>query len=839
MALGFQDCCNRFSFFNVVGIPSTVSEYEVYYIRTVEGVNFCATYREIPVLNYIPPSYILLEMTQQTDCAVCIEANPCPDEETIFINQFLEGSVVVGTDCSVQTLMQMVVECRSTNPTFDDQTDGVVALFVTGGTPPYTFFSADTQEVLSTTMVDDVYTVFPNATEGPYNMVVVDDAGDFIIPITCILDAPPNLPIIVPIMTPATFFGKPDGRIDFDITGGNPPYTIIFEGEIITPPLTNLAAGTYIFQILDEETYQEVSVEVTQPPSLNFPDALCLQLTLCGNSFKITFVRTDELRDYRPIYRSTNASQLGIISMDLYWDDGLMFTGWIIRTVDVQVEDIRWQQEPGVCNSLNSGIFGAAKQAQTRSELPQGSYFGVGIALGQLIPVTPGGCPPSLTAEVLEGYCAGPPVSLGKVQLEAFGGAGPPYTFFYSAGNGGNYTQVNSSLLELLNGTYAIKVRDALGVESTPISVTVPTISNFFNGNQVGFCSTIQNLNSEITGTLTPLDDGQFRMFESITENYFDFSTFPEGAIVSGRFATSFYSDYIGADDGYNMLNDSLEFQFEIMDSYVIQNGVVTSWSTSDFILNGQQIIGGVLQPNNDPGAMLGSNQIFGENYGWYEPFYFGDSCTAYTEPVQTRTSPNYWFDCITPGQDFGSLQYGASFIEGDRRGQRNQTSYSFSSPFLQFDVNTRIYIKIKVRMKNKMGIYIPTTLNETDASTLQPECYTDLDGQTGCNRLNLPNNSNVTLGGYTSYNVRFFLNNVTVVQRPPTPPCWRLRTSGVNNFLTLPGLGAIPSQFNPNSSGINRNFFEFFNSNSQDPSDLFRYRQRNNTCISLPSWAP
>jgi hypothetical protein len=517
MALGFQDCCNQYSFFNVVGIPSTVSEYEVYYIRTVEGVNFCATYREIPVLNYIPPSYILLEMTQQTDCAVCIEANPCPAEEIIFINQFLEGSVVVGTDCSVQTLMQMVVECRSTNPTFDDQTDGVVALFVTGGTPPYTFFSADTQEVLSTTMVDDVYTVFPNATEGPYNMVVVDDAGDFIIPITCILDAPPNLPIIVPIMTPASFNNAPDGSIRFDITGGNPPYTVIYEGEIITGTLRDLPAGTYIFQVLDLETYQEVSVEVTQPDPLDFPDALCVQFTLCGTEFKITMVITDEFSFYRPIYRSTNSSQIGVISFDLKYVKTQFTEGWTVQPVPVQREDIRFTTPPGNCTNLNNptfSFFGLANQ------LPQGFYLTfIGILTGVNVVVVPGGCPPSLTAEVTEGYCAGPPVSLGKVQLEAFGGAGPPYTFFYSAGNGGAYTQTTSSILELVNGTYALKVRDALGAESTPISVTVPTVSNLFRGNQVGFCSVIEPDSTGITGTLTPLQEGEYRQIE-VTVSY-------------------------------------------------------------------------------------------------------------------------------------------------------------------------------------------------------------------------------------------------------------------------------------------------------------------------------
>lgn len=828
MALGFQDCCNQYSFFNVVGIPSTVSEYEVYYIRTVEGVNFCATYREIPVLNYTPPSYILLEMTQQTDCAVCIESNPCPAEETIFINQFLAGSVVVGTDCSVQTRTQMVVECRSTNPSLDNQADGVVALFVTGGTPPYTFFSADTQEVINTFMNADVYTVFPNATEGSYNIVVVDDAGDFIIPITCVLDAPPNLPIIVPIMTPATFFGKPDGKIDFDITGGNPPYTIIFEGEIITPPLLNLAAGTYIFQILDQETYQEVSVEVTQPPQLNFPTALCLQLTLCGSAFKITFVKTDELRDYRPIYRSSNASQLGIVSMNLQWDANLNFTGWYIPVVNIQVEDIRWQQEPGVCNNLNNPTFGALKQAQTLNELPQGTYIGVGISLLQTVTVTPGGCPPSLTAEVLEGYCAGPPVSLGKVQLEAFGGAGPPFTFLYSAGNGGAYTQTTSSTLELVNGTYAVKVRDALGVESTPISFTIPTESNLFYGSQIGFCSTIENLQNIITGTLTPLNEGESTTFEVVISEYFDFSTLPAGTELSGRFKTTVSFVYTGADDGYNQVNDAIETLFVIQEAYILQDGVRTNWNTSDFVVQSLNAIGGVPDPNPEgPLDQLGSVTPFTTNYGWFLASASFDQCPDFDGTV-TRVSPNYWYDCDTLyGDAIG--RPGPSLIEDDPRGKYFNNISSYTAPLTNYNSNTRLYMRYQIRMKNKMPVYIPTILNETNATSAQPTFYTP----TGQQKLNIQNTENSPVGGLSTYQVNHSMQNVAILQRPASPPCWGVPT----NSGTWNGLGWKPSQFGP--EGTIRSQFQLDSPYIDQSLDVLpSFRASNNTCVGIPSWA-
>lgn len=830
MALGFQDCCNQYSFFNVVGIPSTVSEYEVYYIRTVEGVNFCATYREIPVLNYVPPTYILLELTQQIDCNSCIGANPCPAEETIFINQFLEGSVVVGTDCNVQTLMQMVVECRTTNPTFDDQTDGIVALFVSGGTPPYTFFSADTQEVLSTTVLEDVYTVFPNATEGPYNMVVVDDAGDFIIPITCTLDGPPNIPIIVPIMTPASFYNAPDGSISFEITGGNPPYTILYEGEVITGTLGNLPAGTYIFQVLDLETFQEISVEVTQPDPLDFPEALCVQFTLCGTEFKITMVITEEESFYRPIYRSTNASQIGVISFDLKYVITQFTSGWVVQPVPVQREDIRFTQPPGNCTNLSNPIF--TFFGVGLNQLPQAVYSSfIGILAGINVVVVPGGCPPSLTAEVTEGYCAGPPVSLGKVRLEAFGGAGPPYTFFYSAGNGGAYTQVTSSILELVNGTYAVKVRDALGAESTPISVTVPTVSNIFRGTQVGFCSVIEPESPGVRGTLTPLQEGEYREFNVTVNKYFDFGTLPEGAIINGKFGVTFSCSYFGGDNGYTNIQDNpVEMQFEVLQAYLLQGDNRTdinqnNWTIFGFNINND----GTVQPNPSDGSILGGNTVFGQNYGYFFPTYYTDNCTGYTGTLPARTSPNYWRSCE-------ELGWYSSLIEGDLRGIQYNNFYTLKSQRFDFTSQTKFFMKVRVRMKNNIPLYIPTILSETDGSTLQPLFYDPAFESL----LNQPNTQEITLGGYSSVFVSYTLYDTVVKERPPSPPCWNLffpNGQGPQGG-DFPGVGNLFNAQTPNGRGTNRFSFYLDTSLPNNMSYYDAFVVRNNTCAGIPSWA-
>ena len=72
MALGFQNCCDVEDYFYVTGIPGSVSEFEIYYIETVEGDTLCGTYVELPTLDYQPITYDLIGMTAQTSCANCI-----------------------------------------------------------------------------------------------------------------------------------------------------------------------------------------------------------------------------------------------------------------------------------------------------------------------------------------------------------------------------------------------------------------------------------------------------------------------------------------------------------------------------------------------------------------------------------------------------------------------------------------------------------------------------------------------------------------------------------------------------------------------------------------------
>ena len=75
----------------------------------------------------------------------------------------------------------MIVECISTNPTFDGFADGVVTLFVTGGTPPYSFFNVVDGTAFggNVPVENSIYTLIDGALEGTYIIRVVDVQGDY------------------------------------------------------------------------------------------------------------------------------------------------------------------------------------------------------------------------------------------------------------------------------------------------------------------------------------------------------------------------------------------------------------------------------------------------------------------------------------------------------------------------------------------------------------------------------------------------------------------------------------------------------------------------------------
>ena len=474
MALGFQDCCNSSSYFFLNGIPATVSQNEFYHIITLEGPAFCATYTNIPALNYQPPTYTLVEMTEYTSCETCFAGASltCPAQETIFLSQFGPGSISVGTDCTVRTIFPMIVECFSTNPTFDGFADGVVRVFVTGGTPPYSFFNvADGTAFGGAIPVENsIYTLIDGALEGTYIIRVVDAQGDYNIIQYCTLDSPPTELDILRTATPVTNIDECDGTITVGIAGGTPPYLIFSNGFPVTSPIVDLCAGDYDIVVIDSGIGldQQIStgiVSVDSPGALSYPDNICLISNFCGTIFRLTFNRQGNYNG-KANYVCDNPEDVGCSQLLLRWE-----AGW--RTTQETSNGNLLFTTP--CNvPINSNQVSFTKSSPL-TEQPTGDYTSfVGIFVtaasnvvaGPCSPLEPGGpsALPTISFTTTNALCG---LALGQVTLIATGGSGPPYQYLI-----GGIVQA-SQTIQLAPGNYVATTIDSSGTQSNGVNFII------------------------------------------------------------------------------------------------------------------------------------------------------------------------------------------------------------------------------------------------------------------------------------------------------------------------------------------------------------------------------
>lgn len=479
MALGFQDCCNSSSYFYLNGIPATVSQNEFYHILTLEGPAFCATYTTIPTLNYLPPTYTLTEMTEYTSCQNCYDGASltCPTQETIFLSQFGPGSISVGTDCSIRTLFPMIVECISTNPTFDGFADGVVRLFVTGGTPPYSFFNITDGTAFGGALPveNSIYTLIDGALEGQYPIQVVDAQADFNITVNCVLESPPTELQLTANANSVSIADACDGTIVINISNGTPPYQIFVNGLPNTETtLTDLCADDYEITVIDsgigtDQQIQSTIVSVGSPNSIVYPDDICLTFSFCNTTFNITFNRQGNY-NFRANYVCDNPQDLGLSQLILRWENG-----WT-TTQETSNGNLNFTSP---CNiPLPSSIIQFVKSSP-QTEQPVGGWqsnlgmfqgISTTVNQGACAPVDPGGggggpaVAPTLTITTNNAPCA---AALGQVILVGNGGAGPPYSYIVNG-----ITQV-SNTVSLPAGTYTASVSDVNNVSSLSINFTI------------------------------------------------------------------------------------------------------------------------------------------------------------------------------------------------------------------------------------------------------------------------------------------------------------------------------------------------------------------------------
>ena len=466
MALGFQNCCDIEEYFYVTGIPGSVSEFETYYIQTVEGDTLCGTYVELPTLDYQPITYNLIGMTAQTSCSTCISLNPCPTGITIDFGTQSTGIFSPVNECTIKTIFPFTAECRTIVPIIGEgNTNGSVSLFVTGGTPPYNFYSAGTQTQIGVGILptNNEYLLYENVPAGDYSILVHDFWGDNVQEVTCNIPLVPD-PLYVECQPNSPEFGLPtSGSLDLLITGGTEPYSIYLGGDPVSLPIFNLSAGTYTLVIEDngiEDYFQTETITCTllNPEDLVYPDKLCMNFQYCGVNFYLDFVSASTLNS-RPVYNLSTPSEISVTGMTIYYDNYWLSS---IETHNAPLPI------PTDCEQSNVVSF---KIGNPFSDQPNGSnWIGGGTFAGiSPVVVTSGQCTqitPTLSVNA-QGGC-GLTDNVGSVVLFANPSSGQPYTYYVDG------IEYNTPVVSNLgNGGHTGQVLDVNGNVSNVVSFTI------------------------------------------------------------------------------------------------------------------------------------------------------------------------------------------------------------------------------------------------------------------------------------------------------------------------------------------------------------------------------
>jgi hypothetical protein len=186
----FTPCCGNLSSFGVTsGTTSSWNDFEVtpgnvYGIVIPPSFSGCVTYSgstldevlpNIPIINGTNPLFLPYD-----NCQFCItNIFPCYTPPTPSPPSIING---YKNECGIITILPMVVECVTSNPSSYESSDGEISVKITGGTPPY----------ITTWTDGPISPAFGGLGIGSYTATTVDYWGDYTATTICTLTAEKN-----------------------------------------------------------------------------------------------------------------------------------------------------------------------------------------------------------------------------------------------------------------------------------------------------------------------------------------------------------------------------------------------------------------------------------------------------------------------------------------------------------------------------------------------------------------------------------------------------------------------------------------------------------------------
>lgn len=362
--------------------------------------------------------------------------------------------------CKIITILPLNLECNSINATTPKSTNGLITLFITGGTPPYYISWENGSQG----------TTLTNLSPGDYTATVVDYYGDFTETITCTVGYDTfYLEVLENCKPPNNYIYYLADLTNTLING------LIYQlttqvGCWISNGITTHTGQTYIenFPIYSEGPFIDCTDCLPPPePTPVYPTDLCLELNIDSSISQDTFILGNTINGY-PSWDSVS-------NQTIYYNTGT--TQWTVSG---------WTYE--------GSVF-----LQLPTTTPIGNWTLTGpLAYNSSVYVSSGICQtPQLTMNV---NITNPTCSTnnnGTIEITPNGGMSP---YMYSI-DSVNYVNSNT-FVGFPVGTYTVYVKD---INNTIINQTVTLIpQQVFQNYNVSLIVTPQQpitVNNTITKT--------------------------------------------------------------------------------------------------------------------------------------------------------------------------------------------------------------------------------------------------------------------------------------------------------------------------------------------------
>ncbi len=433
---------------------------------------------------------------------VVTDANGCTGEATVTIGT---GQI----DCSSLTSIMSTVGL-----TCNDSGDGIAAIVVTGGTPPYEYLWSN----------GDMGVTANNLPGGLVEVTVTDAQG-------CVLvnevEVPAPDPIEINIVvTNETVAGFNDGPATATASGGTPPYSYDWGPQGMGAMVTDLPPGTYVVEVVDASGCRGLTTATIEPGLIcTIAATFDLVTVSCTGEQDGTATATAVGGEAPYIYNWGNgdtgptATNLppGPVMVTISDNASCVFITEVLIEEPLPLElmlsstdETVLGNNDGTATATASGgtppysyDWGAAGMGATVSDLAPGTYSVTvtddrGCQLTAQVTIEPGD--PDCSALVLsfedtQVLCAGEDNGTATAVIE---GGTAPYTYDWS--NGGMTSTITDGA-----GTYTVIINDAVGCESQgTVTILEPPVLLLNVVGLDGECGSLGTVVASVNGGVEP-----------------------------------------------------------------------------------------------------------------------------------------------------------------------------------------------------------------------------------------------------------------------------------------------------------------------------------------------